>query len=140
MKRRGIDETKASREEMCSYVCGQCHSEYYFAPSDKKLIFPWDKGLKPEEIYDYYSDKPNAFAKDWQHPDSHTLMLKAQHPDFETWSGGVHARSGVPCRSWLLDRVKTTQNNVAQLQRIAGQTIVKAHQILDSPRRQKNST
>jgi nitrite reductase (cytochrome c-552) len=24
-------------------------------------------------------------------------MLKVQHPEFETWSGGLHARSGVAC-------------------------------------------
>jgi len=24
-------------------------------------------------------------------------MLKAQHPEFEVWSGGVHAKSGVSC-------------------------------------------
>jgi nitrite reductase (cytochrome c-552) len=168
MNRRGIDVKKATREEMRSYVCGQCHAEYYFAPSDKKVIFPWDKGLKPDEMYSYYAEKPNAFEKDWQHPDSQALMLKAQHPDFETWSGGVHAKSGVSCpdchmpfnredgvkytshwvtspmrstkqscrpchtqsEDWLLDRVKTTQNNVWQLQRIAGQTIAKAHQVI----------
>ena len=24
-------------------------------------------------------------------------MLKAQHPEFETWSQGIHARAGVAC-------------------------------------------
>jgi nitrite reductase (cytochrome c-552) len=31
---------------------------------------------------------------------------------------------------WLLDRVKTEQNNVWQLQRIAGQTVARAHEVI----------
>ena len=30
MKKRGIDTSAASQEDMRSYVCGQCHVEYYF--------------------------------------------------------------------------------------------------------------
>jgi nitrite reductase (cytochrome c-552) len=44
-----------TRNEMRSFVCGQCHVEYYC-------------GAK-----------------------------KAQHPEFELWNQGVHARSGVSC-------------------------------------------
>ena len=97
MEKRGIDVKKASREEMRSYVCGQCHAEYYFVPSNKKVVFPWANGLHPEKIYEYYSTIPNGFEMDWKHPDSEAKMLKAQHPDFEIWSGGVHAGSGVSC-------------------------------------------
>jgi nitrite reductase (cytochrome c-552) len=97
MAQRGIDVKKASREDMRSYVCGQCHVEYYFVPATKKVVFPWAKGFDPEQMYDYYSTTPNGFAMDWKHPDSEAPMLKAQHPDFETWSGGVHAASGVSC-------------------------------------------
>lgn len=97
MERRGIDVKKAHRAEMRSYVCGQCHAEYYFEPKTKKVVFPWDKGLLPEQMYAYYRQKPAGFEQDWVHPDSQAKMLKAQHPDFETWSGGVHGRSGVAC-------------------------------------------
>jgi nitrite reductase (cytochrome c-552) len=97
MERRGVDVKKASRGEMRSYVCGQCHSEYYFEPASKKVVFPWDKGLLPEEMYAYYEGKPAGFEQDWVHPDSGAKMLKAQHPDFETWAGGVHGRTGVAC-------------------------------------------
>ena len=102
---------------------------------------------------------------DWKHPDSEAKMLKAQHPEFEVWSGGVHANSGVSCADchmpymkvdgqkytshwvtspmkhgkeacrtchtqsdqWLLDRVKTTQASVWEMQRTAGETVAKAH-------------
>lgn len=96
-QRRGIDVSKATREEMRSYVCAQCHVEYYFEPGTTKVVFPWDKGLKPDQIYEYYAEKPSNFVQDWQHPDSKAAMLKAQHPDFETWSNGVHGKAGVSC-------------------------------------------
>jgi len=97
LARRGIDVQKASRKEMRSYVCGQCHAEYYFEPEGKRVVFPWDKGLKPQDMYAYYQDRPAGFDMDWQHPDSQARMLKAQHPDFELSSSGVHAQSGVAC-------------------------------------------
>lgn len=96
-QRRGIDVTKASREEMRTYVCAQCHAEYYFEPGTNKVIFPWDKGVKPGDMYAYYADNPNGFTQDWQHPDSKTAMLKTQHPDYETFSTGVHGKAGVSC-------------------------------------------
>jgi nitrite reductase (cytochrome c-552) len=40
----------ATRQELRSYVCGQCHVEYYFQGSGKALTFPWDKGLKADDI------------------------------------------------------------------------------------------
>ncbi len=97
MQRRGVDVTKASREDMRSYVCAQCHAEYYFEPGTSKVVFPWDKGVRADQMYLYYADKPNGFVQDWQHPDSKAPMLKAQHPDYETWSTGTHAKAGVAC-------------------------------------------
>lgn len=55
--RCGIDMSKATREEMRTYVCAQCHDEYYFEPGTSKVILPWDKGFK-EEMYAYYAEKP----------------------------------------------------------------------------------
>ena len=40
----------ASRQEMRAFVCGQCHVEYYFKGPEKRLTYPWDKGLKADEI------------------------------------------------------------------------------------------
>lgn len=96
-ERRGIDMSKATREEMRTYVCAQCHSEYYFEPGTMRVVFPWDKGFKPEEMYSYYAEKPNNFVQDWEHPDSKAPMLKAQHPDYETFANGTHGKAGVSC-------------------------------------------
>lgn len=168
MKSRGIDTAKASQQEMRAFVCGQCHVEYYFEPESKKVVLPWGKGLDPEQMYAYYSEKPACFKQDWLHPDSQVRMLKAQHPDFETWSAGVHGRAGVGCpdchmpyerhrgqkysshwvtsplrsienscgtchdqtKEWLLQSVKSTQQKVWQLQRLAGVSVAQAHEAL----------
>lgn len=84
----------ASRQEMRSMACGQCHVEYYFAGEGKRLTYPWDNGLKVEQIEAYYEKNEH---KDWTHELAGTPVLKAQHPEFEMWSQGIHARSGVAC-------------------------------------------
>jgi nitrite reductase (cytochrome c-552) len=84
----------ASRQEMRSYVCGQCHVEYYFKGDGKTLTYPWSKGLTVDDAWDYYEESD---FKDWTHAETGAPMLKAQHPEFEMWSQGIHARSGVGC-------------------------------------------
>ncbi len=84
----------ATRQEMRSFVCGQCHVEYYFKGKEKRLVYPWAKGLKVEEILAYYDE---VGQKDWVHAISGAPVLKAQHPEFEMWNQGIHARSGVAC-------------------------------------------
>lgn len=99
MERRGIDVTKASKNEMRSYVCAQCHVEYHFEPEHGKVVFPWDNGLSPEEMFEFYEKqaKEYGFDYDWISDISGTPMLKAQHPEFELWSNGPHGKAGVSC-------------------------------------------
>ncbi|WP_375580002.1 ammonia-forming cytochrome c nitrite reductase [Marivirga tractuosa] len=96
----GKNINDASHQEMRSLVCAQCHVEYYF-DKDKPgkeganyLTFPWKDGMDVESAEAYY-DKTD-FA-DWVHPISKTRMLKAQHPDYELFKQGVHAKRGVSC-------------------------------------------
>ena len=84
----------ATRQEMRSFVCGQCHVEYYFKGPEKRLVYPWAKGLRLENIVAYYDEEK---FKDWTHAETGAEVLKAQHPEFETWNQGIHARSGVAC-------------------------------------------
>jgi nitrite reductase (cytochrome c-552) len=84
----------ATGKEMRAYVCGQCHVEYYFKGPEKRLVFPWAKGLKVQEIQAYYDE---IGFRDWTHKDTGAPVLKAQHPEFEMWSQGIHARAGVTC-------------------------------------------
>ncbi len=84
----------ASRQEMRSLSCAQCHVEYHFAGEGKRLTFPWSNGLKVEQIEAHY----NAVGwTDFVQKDSGSPVIKAQHPEFELWSQGIHARSGVSC-------------------------------------------
>jgi nitrite reductase (cytochrome c-552) len=94
MASRGIDVSHATRQEMRSYVCAQCHVEYYFAGPNKATTFPWRNGLSIEQIEQYYDA---IDFSDWTHAESKAPMVKAQHPEFELYSTGVHARSGVAC-------------------------------------------
>ncbi len=86
--------TMATRQEMRAFVCGQCHVEYYFKGPEKRLVYPWAKGLKVDNILAYYDE---SGFKDWVHAETGAPVLKAQHPEFEVWNQGIHARSGVAC-------------------------------------------
>ena len=86
--------TMATRQEMRSFVCGQCHVEYHFKGPEKRLTYPWSKGLKIDQIYEFYQE---AQFTDWTHAITGAPTLKAQHPEFEMWNQGIHARSGVAC-------------------------------------------
>jgi nitrite reductase (cytochrome c-552) len=86
--------TMATRQEMRSYVCGQCHVEYYFLGENKILTFPWEKGLNVDNINAYYDEYG---FKDWEHKDTGAPMVKIQHPEFELYSTSIHNQSGVAC-------------------------------------------
>jgi nitrite reductase (cytochrome c-552) len=97
-KTQGVENydpnTMATRQEMRSFVCGQCHVEYYFAGEHKVVTYPWSKGLKVDEIEAYYDE---VKFSDWKHAETGASVLKAQHPEFEMWNQGIHSRSGVAC-------------------------------------------
>ena len=84
----------ATRQERRSFVCAQCHVEYYFQGERKTLAYPWSKGLKADQVEQYYDEA--GFA-DWTHGETGAQVVKAQHPEFELWNQGIHARSGVAC-------------------------------------------
>jgi nitrite reductase (cytochrome c-552) len=94
---------QATRQEMRAYVCGQCHVEYYFKGAERQLTFPWAKGLKVDNITDYYDE---IGFRDWTHKDTGAPALKAQHPEFEVWNQGVHARSGVTCADCHMPQIQ----------------------------------
>jgi nitrite reductase (cytochrome c-552) len=90
----------ASRQEMRSFVCAQCHVEYYCA-AKMTLTFPWSKGLKVENLEQEWQETEfpdgNGEFHDYVHKETGTKLFKAQHPEFELWSQGIHARAGVSC-------------------------------------------
>lgn len=70
--------------------CGQCHIEYYFTPADKETMMPYSsvETMTPEAILAYYDEIGYA---DWTQESTGTRLLKAQHPEMETFLSGVHA-------------------------------------------------
>ncbi len=89
----------ASRNEMRSFVCGQCHVEYYCS-TKMPLTFPWSKGLTAGDIEASWNETTFPDGEkfsDFEHTQTGAKLLKAQHPEFELWSQGIHARSGVAC-------------------------------------------
>jgi nitrite reductase (cytochrome c-552) len=92
---KNYDVTKdATRQEMRTFVCAQCHVEYYFQGPEKRLTYPWAEGIKAEETLKYYQKNGHT---DWVHAETGARVLKAQHPEFEMWSQGSHAKAGVSC-------------------------------------------
>lgn len=90
---------EATRQEMRTLVCAQCHVEYYCATKET-LFFPWHNGLKVEQIeqmYDNHQFPDGEPFHDYKHGETEALVYKAQHPEFELYSQGIHARSGVSC-------------------------------------------
>jgi nitrite reductase (cytochrome c-552) len=94
LQQQGIDITQATRQEMRSYVCAQCHVEYYFLGENRTLTYPWSQGLTVEDVEAHYDSY--GFA-DWRHAETNAPMIKIQHPEYELWSTGLHARAGVSC-------------------------------------------
>jgi nitrite reductase (cytochrome c-552) len=85
---------QATFKEMRSYTCAQCHVEYYFKGKEKTLTFPWDKGLTVDDALTYYDE---VGWSDFTHKLTQARVVKAQHPDYETFQQGVHAKAGVTC-------------------------------------------
>jgi len=112
----GVDFQKAPVEDMRTYVCAQCHVTYYMDPESFKVIFPWtesvsatrqpgaaEPNLTVENIWKHYErvrgetgiDK--FFLSDYKQADSTVDVVKVRHPEFETWSMGVHGKANVAC-------------------------------------------
>jgi nitrite reductase (cytochrome c-552) len=75
-------------------ACAQCHVEYYMTNDEKIVTLPWSEGLGAKEAYDYYQ-KIDFY--DWEHELTGAKVLKAQHPETETFMGSVHQMAGADC-------------------------------------------
>lgn len=103
LARSGRKWENISRNEKRALMCGQCHVEYYFTHPDNgpkgRPVFPWDNGFTPEQMYEYYNTHgpKNGPFFDFVHPVSGVKVIKAQHPEYETWISGPHGAAGVSC-------------------------------------------
>lgn len=105
----------STRNEMRSFVCGQCHVEYYCS-SKMPLTFPWGHGLSvdaAEKFWDETKFSDGTEFSDYAHKETQAPILKAQHPEFELWSQGVHARSGVSCSDCHMPYIREGASKVS---------------------------
>ena len=109
-----------SKIDPSTVSCGQCHIEYYFTPADKETMMPYSsvEEMTPEAILAYYdsmvlsqglkltdgSTKEELVLpagsvgfSDWYQSSTGAQLLKAQHPEFETYLLGKHAAEGLNC-------------------------------------------
>lgn len=94
LEQQGIDWTEASRQEMRTYVCAQCHVEYYFAGENSVLTFPWADGLNIDDMDGYYE---RIEFGDFTHAETGASMIKIQHPEYEMFTTSLHYEAGVSC-------------------------------------------
>ncbi|VEA41358.1 cytochrome c552 [Salmonella enterica subsp. enterica] len=62
--------------------------------------------MKVENMEQYYD--AIAFS-DWTNSLSKTPMLKAQHPEYETWSAGIHGKNNVTCIDCHMPKVQNAE-------------------------------
>jgi nitrite reductase (cytochrome c-552) len=70
--------------------CGQCHIEYYFKPENKATSVAYTSvaEMTPAAILAYYD---SIGFSDWTQESTGAQLLKAQHPEMETFLQGKHA-------------------------------------------------
>ena len=100
------DEVEAGTIKASTAVCGQCHIEYYFnAENNKATTAPYENvdQMDPDAIYAYYQELDFA---DWVQESTGTRMLKAQHPETETFlgKGSLHAGMGLTCADCHMEK------------------------------------
>ena len=110
LKALGKDPNNLSRQEMRSAVCGQCHVSYYFEEKTNKVVFPWENGLKVEQMLKHENDEKFS---DWTMPNTKTPMAKIRHPEYEMFSSSVHAANGVACADCHMPYVKQGQSKIS---------------------------
>ena len=86
----GCADCHERQGDLRSAVCEQCHREYYILAGQAAS----PEGRTADEIEAFYERDGIA---DWIHPGTGAAVLKAQHPQFEMYVQGPHARAGVAC-------------------------------------------
>lgn len=84
--------------------CGQCHIEYYFVPENKATSVPYTSvaEMTPEAMLAYYD---SIGFSDWTQPSTGAPMLKAQHPEMETYlNGSIHATLDMDCAACHMEK------------------------------------
>lgn len=108
-----LDEATLASVDEAVLSCGQCHIEYYFLPENKAVSVPYTnvETMSPEAMLAYYDE---IGFSDWTQESTGTGLLKAQHPEMETYlgEGSIHASMGLSCADCHMEKV-TSDKGVA---------------------------
>ena len=91
-------------------ACAQCHTEYYMTTDENAVVLPWESGLGCDEAFAYYE---SIGFSDWEHPRTGAKLLKAQHPELETFDGSLHASMGLTCTDCHMPEVEVNGEKVS---------------------------
>ena len=99
----GFDPAKATRQEMRSLVCAQCHVTYNIIKENKKSVgiyFPWQGStwgnITAENIISQI--RTDKSVREWTQNVTGYKMAFIRHPEFELFSNNsVHWKAGASC-------------------------------------------
>ncbi len=80
-----------------SGVCARCHTDYYL---EAGAVRRPEATVGLEALYD------RARRGGWIHAATGAAIIEPRHPQFQMWSQGIHARSGVQCADCHMPRIK----------------------------------
>lgn len=92
-------------------ACAQCHVEYYLDNETKEVIMPTKYGVETDDMLKYYDE---IEFKDWEHPQTGASLLKAQHPEFETFHGSAHEAAGLTCIDCHMPEVEAEDGSMVK--------------------------
>ncbi len=129
LEMRGMDVSNATVQEMRSLVCAQCHVEYYFSGPNSTITFPWKHGFSGEDMEKHLDEVGH---NDWVHALSRAPMIKPQHPDYEIFLYGTHAKKGVSCADCHMPYmaeggIKFSSHHITSPLRDIGRTCLTCH-------------
>lgn len=90
--------------------CGQCHIEYFFYPGTDETTMPYSSvaEMTPTAILAYYD---SIGFSDWTQESTGASLLKAQHPEMETYLQGKHA-SMLNCADCHMELIQADDGTV----------------------------
>ncbi|MDD4776430.1 MAG: ammonia-forming cytochrome c nitrite reductase subunit c552 [Syntrophomonas sp.] len=110
LQEQGRDTSQLTKQEMRTLVCAQCHVTYYFEPGTKEVTFPWDKGVKADQILAYFDEEQFT---EFTHPVAGSGLVKARHAEYETFMGSTHQSAGVACADCHMPYVSTGTSKIS---------------------------
>lgn len=97
IREMGKDPENLSYQELRTFVCTQCHSEYYTKRNEHnvaKLVIPYEHFLNVDAMEKFFDEKGQI---DYTHSLSKTPLLRAQHAEAGMAMNGIHYERGVSC-------------------------------------------